>query len=87
MNELILFTSTFVLVFAFGIQSQSVNQGHYRIAFFNSFIIGTGNIVLYKLAPEANATEIIAYLLGGPLGITASMYVHRRFVKKTAKTP
>jgi hypothetical protein len=78
MTELILFASTFVLVFALGFQSQSVNGGHYKAAFFTSFAIGSMQMVLFKLAPNASAAEIAAFLAGGPLGITASMWVHRR---------
>lgn len=78
MNELILFTSTFVLVFALGLQSLNVNGGHYRAAFLNSFLIGAAQMILLKLGPEASATEIAAYLAGGPFGIVTSMWAHAR---------
>ena len=81
MNEITLFASTFVLVFALGFQSLSVNNGHFRMAFFNSFLIGSGQMVLFKLAPTASWTEIAAFLLGGPFGITASMWAHPRLAK------
>jgi hypothetical protein len=73
MTELILFASTFVLVFALGAQSLNVNNGHYIAAAFTSLFIGAGQMVLFKLAPNASVTEIAAFLLGGPFGITASM--------------
>ena len=78
MIALTLFASTFALVFFLGLQSLNVNGGHYVAAFFTSFAIGAGNIVLYKLAPEANGPEIAAYLLGGPFGIVGSMIFHKR---------
>lgn len=78
MNELILFASTFVLVFALGMQSLNVNGGHYIAAFLTSFAIGGANMVLLKLGPNAGTTEIIAFLAGGPFGIVSSMAVHRR---------
>jgi len=80
MNEVYLFGSTFILVFALGFQSLNVNGGHYLLAFSTSFVIGAANLVLYKMAPNANATEMAAFLLGGPFGIVASMAAHRRFV-------
>lgn len=80
MTELILFASTFALVFALGFQSLNVNGGHYTAAACTSFAIGISNVVLYKLVPSATATEIVAYLAGGPLGIVASMYVHQRTI-------
>lgn len=78
MTEIALFASTFLLVFFLGLQSLNVNGGHYTAAFFTSFGIGAGNMVLFKLAPHADAWQIAAYLLGGPFGIITSMVIHRR---------
>lgn len=77
MNALLLLISTFVLVFALGLQSQLVNNGHFVAAFLNSAVIGICNLMLFKLAPEASGIEIAAYLVGGPFGIVASMWVYR----------
>lgn len=85
MNELILFGSTFASVFALGFQSQNVNNGHYVAAFLTSFLIGSSQIVLYKLVPGADMSQIAATLAGGPLGITASMFIHKRFMKSPVK--
>src|SRR3990167_9205826 len=51
MIELALFASTFVAVFALGVQSLNVNRGHDLAAFLTSFVIGGGNLVLFKLVP------------------------------------
>jgi hypothetical protein len=72
-----LFASTFGLVFALGLQSQLVNNGHYLGAFFNSLAIGSCNLVLFKLAPDATGLQIAAYLCGGPLGIVCAMAAYR----------
>lgn len=80
-QALILFLSTFVLVFALGFQSLNVNQGRYMAAGITSFVVGAGQMLLYKLAPGAGWLEIGAYLVGGPLGIMASMLVHRRWMR------
>lgn len=74
---LYLLASTFALVFCLGLQSQLVNNGHFASAFVNSAAIGAANLVLFKLAPEANGLEIAAYLAGGPFGIVASMAFYR----------
>lgn len=84
MTELALFVSVFVSVFALGFQSQNVNQGHYLAAFMTSFLIGGGHLALYRLMPEASLSEVVAYLLGGPFGIIASMVVHRRYMRRPA---
>jgi hypothetical protein len=68
MTELILFTSTFVLVFALGLQSLNVNNGHHYAAAVTSFAIGAMQMVLFKLAPNASWMEIAAFLLGGIFG-------------------
>lgn len=81
MNTLLLFISTFVLVFALGIQSLNVNNGHRMAAMFTSFFIGTSQMVLFKLAPEANWMEVAAFLMGGPFGIYASMVAHPHLVR------
>lgn len=62
MTALWLFGSTFLLVFALGLQSLNVNGGHYVAAFVTSFAIGGANLVLFKLAPDASGVEIVAYL-------------------------
>ena len=72
-----LFASTFGLVFALGLQSQLVNNGHYLAAFFNSLCIGACNLVLFKTAPDATGLQIVAYLAGGPLGIVCAMWAYR----------
>jgi hypothetical protein len=73
MTELILFASSFALVFALGFQSLNVNNGHYVAAFLTSFAIGIANIAVLKLAPNATGTQIVAFLAGGPLGIVCAM--------------
>jgi len=87
MNALFLFASTFLLVFALGLQSLNVNGGHYRMAFFTSFVIGAMQMVLLKLGPDAGALEIAAYLGGGPLGIIASMKAHEYRIARIKRQP
>ena len=82
MNALLLFGSTLALVFFLGLQSLNVNNGRYLAAFFTSFGIGAANLALFKLAPDASGLEIAAYLSGGPVGIVASMWGHRRVFGK-----
>ena len=78
-----LFGSTIVVVFALGAQSLLVNNGRYAAAFANSIIIGICNLVLFKLAPQATAGEMVAFLSGGPLGIVSAMWVFRHLHRKS----
>lgn len=81
MTELTLFASTFILVFALGAQSLNVNNGHYIAAAVTSFVIGAGQMILFKVAPHASWSEISAFLVGGPFGITTSMWAHPHLVR------
>lgn len=86
MTALALLGSTFLVVFALGLQSQLVNNGHYVSAFLNSLVIGSSQLVLFKLAPDATGIEIAAYLAGGPFGIVASMVAYRRLKRRRTTT-
>jgi hypothetical protein len=82
MNELILFGTTFVLVFSLGFQSLNVNKGHYAAAFLTSFLISGSNLVILRTVPQGDVWEVAAYMLGGPFGIVASMWLHKRILGK-----
>lgn len=86
MTALLLFASTFAVVFALGLQSLNVNGGHRLMAFVTSFAIGGSNLVLFKVMPgPTDWMEIAAYLLGGPFGIVASMLAHPHLVRLMAR--
>lgn len=78
MSAIALFFSTYILVLCLGAQSLYVNHGRYSAAFINSFAIGTSNLILFKLAPNASGWEIAGYLAGGPFGIVTAMWLLRR---------
>lgn len=80
MTALAIFASTFAVVFLLGLQSLNVNGGHYTAAFVTSFGIGTFNLVLYKTVPDADLLQMAAFLLGGPFGIVAAMWSHKRTI-------
>lgn len=84
MTAILIFISTFVLVFALGFQSLNVNNGHYEAAFLTSFAIAASNLILFKTVPQAGALEIGAYLIAGPFAIVSSMWLHDRVMKGKA---
>lgn len=86
MTALTLFASTFVLVFALGFQSLNVNNGHYLAAALTSFVIGAMQIIVLKLGPDASVIEAVAFVAGGPFGIIASMWAHRRTIGKRRRS-
>lgn len=82
MTSLLMFASTFAVVFCLGMQSLLVNHGYALAAFLNSFLIGVCNLILFKLAPDASGFEIAAFLSGGPFGIVSAMAVFRRIHRR-----
>jgi len=80
MIHLALFCSAFVTVFLLGIQQQNVIGKHYVAAVITSFGIGTAQILLWRLVPSADWSQIIATLCGGPIGIVCAMKYHGRLV-------
>ncbi len=87
MIESALFASSFSVVFALGFQQQNVTGGHYLAAFFTSFWIGGSYLALYRYMPDPTPGQVAAYLCGGPFGIVASMWIHKRTVGRKAPPP
>lgn len=82
MTEITLFGSAFVTVFALGFQQQNVIHRHFRSAALTSFAIGASQIYLWRTLPGADSAQIIATLLGGPVGITVAMWLHPKILKR-----
>lgn len=82
MLSLYLFLSTYLMVFLLVAQSLIVNNGLYLPAFINSIFIGGANLMLYKLAPNADGFEIVAFIIGGPLGNLSAMLLFKRLHRK-----
>lgn len=82
MTELTLFGSAFTTVFALGFQQQNVIHRHFRSAALTSFAIGASQIYLWRTLPDANWSEIISTLMGGPVGIIAAMWLHPKLLKR-----
>ena len=87
MNEAILFTAAFVNVLALGLQNLNVVRGHYLLAFLTSFAIGIPFVAGVTMLPDATWSARIAFLLGGPFGITASMRAHPWLVRIFKRMP
>lgn len=84
MTHLALFLSAFFTVFLLGFQQQNVIGRHYAAAVLVSVGIGISQIFLYKFVPGASFSEVVATLCGGPLGITAAMYLHPKILRSRA---
>ena len=70
---------TFCLVFLRGLQQQNVIHGQYIAAAITPYLIACGEVASVLLVVKTGWTAIPWVGTGGALGITASMWVHRRF--------
>lgn len=81
MTHLTLFLSAFFTVFLLGFQQKNVHGNHYLAAVITSVGIGSAQIFLWRLIPDANMGQIAATLAGGSVGIIAAMWAHPRLMR------
>lgn len=80
---MVLFFSTLALVFLLGMQQQNVTHGHHGWSFITSLPIAMANVAFVKLAGVASFWEaVLPMWIGGALGASLSMVVHRRFIRR-----
>lgn len=76
--ELAIFCATFWLVFLRGIQQQNVIHGHYMLAALTPYLIAIGEVASVLFVVDTGWSAIPWVGTGGAIGITFSMYLHRR---------
>jgi hypothetical protein len=81
-----IFAAGFASVFLLGFQSRNVNHGNYGWAAGTSFTIALAQASIWKLITEPGAgwVEAAVYGVSGMCGITSAMWVHQRFIRRTA---
>ena len=84
MIELALFASAFTTVFSLGFQQQNVIHRHFGMAAATSLLIGISQIFLWRTLPDANTSQILATLCGGPVGIVTAMWAHPKMMRRRA---
>jgi hypothetical protein len=72
---------SFSAVFLKGFQHQNVIGGHYRWAFFVSYLMAIFDVLAVGLVVDKGWLMAAPYGTGAAFGIIGSMYMHRRFVK------
>lgn len=81
-DYLLMFFSTYFLVFLLGIQSKNVMHSRYMAAMLTSLGISTGNFLFAKYASTGGALEFAVCALGGCLGIASAIYFFDRLNRK-----
>lgn len=76
MSALLLFFGSFFIVLALGFQQHNVHYRRYQAAFVNGIFIGILNLLVLRLGPSAAPLEMAAFLMGGPLGSIAAIWLN-----------
>lgn len=79
---MILFFTTFVGVFLLGFQQQNVSGGHYRMAAITSSAIALTQYLMIINVVDSGWVGVLYMALGGSMGITLSMYIHKKWRDK-----
>lgn len=82
MNEALLFGSQFVCVLLLVVQSINNIHGRAVLGALTSVGIGFAQILTFKLLPEANWSEMIAWVAAGPAANVAAQWLKRHDIAK-----
>lgn len=85
MNALLLFLGAFFIVFALGFQQHNVHYRRYQAAFLNGIFIGIMNLLVLRLGPSAAPAEMVAFLIGGPLGSVAAIWLNGKVFARASE--
>lgn len=82
-----IFAAQAAMVFLLGFQSLSVHGRHYVLAAVGSLLLGVTGYQITAIIAQASVGAVgsavwWAYIVAGPIGITASMYLHPRLKKR-----
>jgi uncharacterized protein (DUF486 family) len=86
-NNLLLFASSFLLVFLAGFQQLNVEHRKYLLSTITSIGIAGFNYVIFKLLPTGGLQleQFLFFAAGGAIGINCAMYVHDKLMPKRQK--
>lgn len=86
MNAFLLFLGSFFIVFALGFQQHNVHYHRYQAAFVNGIFIGIMNLLILRLGPSASPSEMMAFLMGGPLGSVAAIWLNGKVYAQVSES-
>ena len=77
-----LFIATFLTVYLLSFQQQNVIHGHYALASLTSFVIAAAQFAMIQAVATGGSYDWVLMGAGGSIGVTLSMFTHRRWIKK-----
>lgn len=81
----LLFFSQSAMVTLLVIQSRLNIHGRNTWAAVNSLLIGCSQLVMWRIMPDPTNAEIVAFVVGGPVGNAVAQYFNRRDIAKIRK--
>lgn len=81
-DYLVMFLSSYGVVFLLGIQSKNVMNSRYVAAMFTSLGISVANFLFAKYASVGGIYEFATCATGGVLGIASSIWVYDNILKR-----
>lgn len=82
MKELALFCGSFATVFALSFQQHNIQLRRQTVALINATFIGMLNLLILKIGSQASPSEMMAFIVGEPLGTLAAMRLHDRWLQR-----
>jgi hypothetical protein len=81
-DYLLMFWSSFFVVFLLGIQSKNVMQSRYVAAVATSFGISVSNFLFAKYASVGGVLEFFTCAVGGCIGIACSIWFYDNVLRR-----
>lgn len=77
----LLMLSTFILVFLRAFQTQNVIHRHYYFAGATSYLMAGAEVAVVLGVVSSGWSAVLWIGTGGALGVTASMFVHKKYLQ------
>lgn len=87
MNEIGMLGSSFIFVFALSFQQENIHYGRYCLAIINSACIASLNLFVVAVGAQASPTEMMAFIIGQPLGTVAAMWLSKQRLRHQLHEP
>lgn len=75
-----MFVSSFMAVFLLSTQQQNVVFGHFKLAAVTSMAIAGAQYVMITSVAAGGSWLLMG--IGGAAGVTSSMFIHRKYVRR-----
>ncbi len=79
---ILLLVATTIMVFLRATQQQNVIHGYYKWAAITSYALAIMEVSVIYTVASVGYSSILWVGTGGAIGVTLSMYIHRKYITK-----